>query len=151
MKEQLIFRLKALELKNVLVETELSLPKNSLSAVLNGKKTMPDKWVPLVEKFLLEKEPPPEPAKPIKDPLHPWIEEIEQYCRSKGFHPDFLVEFHQRYSNTSTTRAIEGLRKALSETDNRKVINPTDPRNRQMREPEPGTPAYYIRKGGESQ
>lgn len=57
---------------------------------------------------------PKEPPKPIKDPTRPWIEEIEQYCRSKGFYPDYLIEFHQQVSNSETGRAIMLLKKSLN-------------------------------------
>ena len=57
---------------------------------------------------------PKEPPKPIKDPMRPWIEEIEQYCRSKGFYPDYLIEFHQQVSNSDVGKAIIQLKKSLN-------------------------------------
>lgn len=124
MKDDLIKGLAGLGLKNSQIEKELQLPLNSLSAVLNGKKPMPDKWCAKVRIYLLEKNPPApqEIPKPIKDPTRPWIEEIEQYCRSKGFYPDFLIEFHQTHSNSATVNAMEGLKKALNQNgEDRKV------------------------------
>src|ERR1700743_959387 len=54
------------------------------------------------------------PAKPIKDPTRPWIEEIEQYCRSKGLYPDGLIEFHQMHSNSDISKALMSIKKGLS-------------------------------------
>jgi len=149
MKDDLIKGLAALGLKNAQIEKELQLPLNSLSAVLNGKKPMPDKWCAKVREYLALKNPPApkEPPKPAKDPTRPWIEEIEAYCREKGIYPDYLIEFHQTHANSATVRAIEGLKKAFNDTDNRKVVNPTDPRSRQLRPPNPGTNAFYLRNG----
>ena len=149
MKQQLIDRLKALGLKNTQIESDLSLPKNSLSAVLNNHKPMPDKWVDPVQQYLFKKEPPPTPAKPIKDPLRPWIEEMEEYCKSKGFHPEYLIEFHQTHANKETTKALEKLKKSLNPTptSEKKAINPSDPINKQMKQAPEGTTAYYLRNG----
>lgn len=149
MKEDLIKRLLALGLKNVQVEIDLSLPKNSLSAVLNGKKTMPDKWVEPVKGYLKLKEPPPETAIPVKDPTRPWIEEIEAYCRANGFFPDFLIEFHQTHANSATVKAIEGLKKALRPeySENRKQVSTEGGKSREMYEPEEGTNAFEMRYG----
>lgn len=113
MKDELIKQLAALNLRNSQIEKELDLPLNSLSAVLNKKKPMPDKWVSKVQEYIKTKNPPP-PTKPLRDPTRPWINEIEQYCLSKGIFPDYLIEFHKDYSNSETTRAIQMLKKSLS-------------------------------------
>lgn len=113
MKDELIKQLISLGLKNSQIEKELELPLNSLSAVLNKKKPMPDRWVVKVQEYLKTKNPPP-PTKPLRDPTRPWIEEIEQYCRSKGFYPDHLIEFHQSVSNSETGKALMLLKKGLS-------------------------------------
>jgi hypothetical protein len=151
MKDDLIKGLAGLGLKNAQIEKDLQLPLNSLSAVLNGKKRMPDKWCAKVREYLLLKNPPPpkEDPKPIKDPTRPWIEEIEQYCRQNGFYPDFLIEFHRTHSNSAAVKAIEGLKKALAPergTETRKAVNP-GLKNREMFEPEEGTNAYFVRYG----
>ena len=148
MKEELIKRLKDLGLKNAQIERDLELPQNSLSAVLNGHKPMPDKWVEGVQRYLDAKAP-QEPAKPIKDIFRPWIEEIESYCLSKGFDPEYLIEFHKTHCNSATTKAIEMIRKEFGpvSSDNRRVLNASDPKTRQMREPEEGTNAHFMRYG----
>src|ERR1700761_1427697 len=108
MKDDLIKGLAALGLKNAQIEKDLQLPLNSLSAVLNGKKPMPDKWCAKVREYLNLKNPPipKEAPKSIKDPSRPWIEEIEKYCRSQGFYPDELIEFHKIHVNTETSKAL---------------------------------------------
>ena len=151
MKDDLIKGLSELGLKNAQIEKELQLPLNSLSAVLNGKKPMPDKWCAKVREYLAIKKPPKpeEPAKPIKDPTRPWIEEIEAYCRQNGFYPDFLIEFHKTHSNSATVKAIEGLKKALNTTPNseRKVVYQGGGKSKDMYEPLEGTNAHIIRYG----
>lgn len=150
MKDDLIKGLSGLGLKNSQIEKELQLPLNSLSAVLNGKKPMPDKWCAKVRTYLLEKNPPApqEVPKPIKDPTRPWIEEIEQYCRSKGFYPDFLIEFHQTHSNSATVKAMEGLKKALNQNgEDRKAIYQGAGKSKDMYEPAEGTNAHMLRYG----
>ena len=151
MKEELVKQLSALGFKNIQIEKDLELPANSLSAVLNGHKAMPDKWVEKVKAYILEKNPPPpkEEPKPVKDPTRPWIEERDLYCRENGFYPDFLIEFHRTHSNSATVRAIEGLKKALAPErgiETRKALN-TGLKNREMFEPEEGTNAYFVRYG----
>jgi hypothetical protein len=54
------------------------------------------------------------PPKPIKDPMRPWIEEIEQYCLSKGIFPDALIEFHQMHCNSDITRALQSIKKSFN-------------------------------------
>jgi len=151
MKDDLIKGLSELGLKNAQIEKELHLPLNSLSAVLNGKKPMPDKWCAKVRDYLNLKNPtkPTEPVKPIKDPTRPWIEEIEDYCRQNGVYPDFLIEFHKTHSNSATVKAIEGLKKALNTppTSERKVIIQGQGKSREMYEPEEGTNAHILRYG----
>lgn len=151
MKDDLIKGLSELGLKNAQIEKELHLPLNSLSAVLNGKKPMPDKWCAKVREYLALKNPPipKEPSKPIKDPTRPWVEEIEAYCRQKGIYPDHLIEFHQTHANSATTKAIEGLKKALnvSSAENRKPTYQGEGKTREMYDPEEGTNAHILRYG----
>lgn len=151
MKDDLIKGLAGLGLKNSQIEKDLQLPLNSLSAVLNGKKPMPDKWCAKVRAYLLEKNPPApqEPPKPIKDPSRPWIEEIEQYCRSQGFYPDELIAFHKLHVNSDTSKALKMLKKGIEASvfsENRKMVN-SGVKSREMYEPEEGTNAYFVRYG----
>lgn len=149
MKDELVTKLAALGLKNAQIERDLDLPKNSLSAVINGHKEMPDKWVPKVEAYLLSKTEPlaqKEEAKPLRDPLRPWIQEIEEYCLKTGIFPDYLIEFHQMHANSEITKALQHIKKSLGTADSRKITNPDDPATKQMREPPPGSNAYYLRQ-----
>lgn len=55
MKEQLIIALKKKVeegLKKGILEELIGIPKNSLSAVLNGTRVMPDSWIPKIEGYL---------------------------------------------------------------------------------------------------
>ena len=46
---------KLLKLKKKIVETELDMPLNSLSAMLSGKRNIPDKWLILLKKYIQSK------------------------------------------------------------------------------------------------
>lgn len=151
MKEELIKELIFLGLKNTQIEKDLELPTNSLSAVLNGKKQMPDKWVEKVRAYIILKNPPApkESPKPIKDPTRPWIEEIEEYCRSKGIYPDDLVEFHKLHVNSDTSKALSMLKKGIEasvSSKDRKVLN-LGIKSKEMYEPAEGTNAHMLRYG----
>lgn len=113
MKDELIKQLLALNMRNSQIEKELDLPLNSLSAVLNKKKPMPDKWIAKVQEYIKTKNPPP-PTKQLRDLTRPWIYEIEQYCLTRGIFPDYLIEFHRDCHNSEIGKALQLLKKGLS-------------------------------------
>lgn len=151
MKDELIAELLSLKLKNTQIEKDLGLPTNSLSAVLKGKKPMPDKWCAKIRQYIALKKPPKivEEPNPAKDSMRSWVEEIETYCRSKGLYPDELIEFHKLHVNSDTSRALKMLRKGIEtsvSSESRKVVNSGD-KSREMYEPEEGTNAHFVRFG----
>lgn len=64
--------------KRATLEESIGLPKNSLSAVLNGIIPMPQKWVPKIESFLTTLE------APIADPLPPPETKTQLVIDEKG-------------------------------------------------------------------
>lgn len=108
MKEDLIKRLVALGFKNARIEHDLKLPKNSLSAVLKGHKTMPTKWINPVERYLIQHEntedhkfdAPPLPENFPGDELEfahpkPWIKLIEVFCEDAGITPEDMIKWYK--------------------------------------------------------
>ena len=100
------------------LERSISLPKNSLSAVLKGHKEMPKKWVPLIEKYKEDCSKitvehrsipiPQEPEKPAEQLgnfamsipenqiVFPWIKTILDYCKEKSITPEDLIAVHKQ-------------------------------------------------------
>jgi hypothetical protein len=112
MKEELIKLMASQTIKNVEVERELDLPKNSLSNILSGKKPMPEKWATKIQNYISTKTP-KAPEKPLRDPSRPWIQEIEQYCLMKGIFPDALIEFHKMHCDSEISKALKMLKNSL--------------------------------------
>jgi hypothetical protein len=85
--------------------------------------------------------------------LEPWIQKIRDYCLKNGLQPDeipakmdemkieikrlMLLKDHKKPSDKTTLLQGE-----------RKILNASADKTKQMVEPEPGTPAWYIRHGG---
>lgn len=115
-KKLLIEKLKAFieenKLRNAKVETDLGLPKNSLSNFLSQKKTLPDKWINPIIKYTLgelsekvttgNKIPEKENIGAIDlskqsnvVSIHNWAKEIEDYCSNAGILPQDLINLHK--------------------------------------------------------
>lgn len=105
MKEELVKRLVALHFKNARVEKDLELPKNSLSAVLNGHKSMPEKWIEKVKKYLLQHEEIATPAEIVAaldaDRIGArinqieWVSDIEAFCQKHGVAPADIIKWYK--------------------------------------------------------
>ena len=61
MKEEILKKLNLHEVKKSKVETDLGMPKNSLSAMLSGKKEIPSKWVQPLTEYIEKLDNPQEP------------------------------------------------------------------------------------------
>jgi hypothetical protein len=118
MKEELTNRLKELNFKNARIEKDLELPKNSLSAVLNGHKKMPDKWIEKVKIYLTRHEvqelseavvypmtsaecfDSPKMTTVQDEPLsfaRPllWVQPINEFCEKEGIDPLDLIKWYK--------------------------------------------------------
>lgn len=105
MKEELVKRLLALNFKNARIEKDLELPKNSLSAVLNGHKTMPEKWIDRLKKYLSQHEQiaTSEQATAAFDADRiaakfsqiEWVSDVEAFCQKHGVTPSDIITWYK--------------------------------------------------------
>lgn len=125
MKEEILKKLNLHEVKKSKVESELGMPKNSLSAMLSGKKEIPSKWVkPLTE--YIEKLDNPNQA-PKEAQQEPKIEkEVESTQNSvDGVNKDYKPAFIEKEAmdklvakyGLTTEEHLEDYQKLLSKQD----------------------------------
>jgi vacuolar-type H+-ATPase subunit I/STV1 len=96
MKEEILKKLNLHEVKKSKVESDLGMPKNSLSAMLSGKKEIPSKWVKPLTEYIEKLDNPNQPQKEAKQ--EPETEKAVESTQNelKSVNKDYKPAFIER-------------------------------------------------------
>lgn len=98
MKEEILKALEFYEIKKSKVESDLGMPKNSLSAMLAGKKEIPKKWVEALRKYVDDLNNPQKDLETLKEAKQePETEKAVESTQNQEVPPKTLVS--DKYSN----------------------------------------------------